>query len=642
MFASIRNHTSLASIIVIALVVFFIPFLVDLNAIIAASHDDNAIASYRAIANSPDFFCNDPHSIIAGIATKASLMFYGPIWLSLHLGVPIKLSWLIIQFIQFGTVPVMYAVLFVRYGMNKWALVVFFGALLSGFYCWNLGNYGIDDMPTPHQFALPFLCLGGYYLSHGKKYLSGTMLMVIGCLIHVWMGVFAITVLGLYFLAGLRKCDMKFLKASLPVLLSIIIVIWINYDARYATLTKNDIMPLLLRGMHEVPWDSPWRWQESWKVVAAFSLLSLLSFRDWGVFGDIYKRLLLCATLTAFIFSILQLAGVWFEIPLLLQTKGLRSVTIAVIVFFPVVIHYLCRCIEEMDIASRFFAILALLMIVFGANYGLDKFPVVGLMVCSTLWKRSELLGIPIKIWTISILGIAITWCMLWMLGPQIILLLRVLPTESLHTIQTLMNLLFDTGAAQTNMLQRVCIVGGTFLLLSFYCIKRHFLVISDADQQVVTTILLSLFAISLLNASWLTHIKHSGAERDLYLAQIWANQHTPPTTMFIINSNNWRSFSERPALYVTPRFRHAYINDNRLKMHDDMLLVFLGLQDYQLKYKSPKDMILAVSSAYNTLDENRLKDFADRFGGSFLVETRTLNFPVVYANSTYSIYKIR
>lgn len=630
---NIIQNINVLFVISIAIILYMSPFISNINEVIATSHNDNSISSYLAIEKYPERYSNDPHAILAHTTTKASLMFYGSNWIHLKTRLPIKYTWLFIQLLQFMSLPIMFAWLFLKTNTTKWwALGVFFSSLLSGYYCWNLGLYGVADIPVPHQFALPFLCLGSYRLIR-SAYWSGTLLIIIGCLIHVWSALYVLTALFIYLGIGYRKLDFKLLAALCSVLCVAAAVVVMNSDSRYALISKQETMNFLRVGMHEVPWESPYAWKDTYRNLLAFIGLAILAFKDWGVFGSEYKKLIISSIVMAVLFSLLHLLGLYLEVPLLVQTKGLRAQYIAVIAIFPVVMSYLFRCMEKGDISVRFLATLTFLLMIFYANYGLDKYVVSGLAFCSIINPVLAHHKKSINVINILIFVASLSWCVVWATKPF---------TSSSHLRDSIYLLSSDkyiSNLLVSPSLIKVYVAVFSALFAIAYLVE-HKVLLNNNRYQIVSSVMILSSLFCLIITTFKIDLKYSES-RDLYHAQLWANKNTSPSDLFIVYNNVWRSFSERPTVYMLPQFNYKYVNDIRLKKYEDRLIDFYGLQDKMKGKMTVKEHLQMFNSAYNGLTEEKFKEFAIMFGAAYLLEKRTLKFPIVYSNSTYKIYRI-
>jgi hypothetical protein len=83
-----------------------------------------------------------------------------------------------------------------------------------------------------------------------------------------------------------------------------------------------------------------------------------------------------------------------------------------------------------------------------------------------------------------------------------------------------------------------------------------------------------------------------------------------------------------------------VYLPDRRIKDFDDKVFEFYGLNDPYSHYNQ-RSLMLEISNKYNALNENDFRRLARYVEATYLVETRKLNLPIAYSNSTYYIYKL-
>jgi hypothetical protein len=126
------------------------------------------------------------------------------------------------------------------------------------------------------------------------------------------------------------------------------------------------------------------------------------------------------------------------------------------------------------------------------------------------------------------------------------------------------------------------------------------------------------------------------------YQAQVWARDNTPEDAVFITYRLPWRTISMRRSVNPEAFQGYIYSGSRRAKQFDDDYLAFYGLQnDFQRMGFS--ELILTENERYAKLDEGDILRLAHQFGGDYIVRVvnQPLNFPEVYRNQQFVIYKL-
>jgi len=158
---------------------------------------------------------------------------------------------------------------------------------------------------------------------------------------------------------------------------------------------------------------------------------------------------------------------------------------------------------------------------------------------------------------------------------------------------------------------------------------KRFINVDKRLGAKVVMTLLATLLSIGLINGRYLeTAIRHPSTTQDLYLAQTWAKNNTPTSSLFTGRDWSiylgWRNLSERGMVSVYDCGSSAYFwskSDDACNALQKQALTWIGTE---------QELILKES--YLT-------------GATYLLRKKTqasLSFSIEYENGTYVIYNLR
>jgi hypothetical protein len=145
---------------------------------------------------------------------------------------------------------------------------------------------------------------------------------------------------------------------------------------------------------------------------------------------------------------------------------------------------------------------------------------------------------------------------------------------------------------------------------------------------KVVMSLLATLLSIGLINGRYLeTAIRHPSTTQDLYLAQTWAKNNTPTSSLFMGRDWSiylgWRNLSERGMVSVYDCGSSAYFwskFDDKCNALQKQALTWIGTE---------QELILKES--YLT-------------GATYLLRKKTqasLSFSIEYENGTYVIYNL-
>lgn len=625
----VKRNAAVVLIIAISCAVYFYPYVVNHNFIVATTHSDDDFIVCNVVYNNIENFKNDLFFYLAPVFVRGTIMNWGSLFLVNSVGIPITFLSLCFQFIEFFMLPFCYLYL-VRDALEKsWIPFVFLAALLSHHFTWNLSNHGMTDLPYRAHIAISVIFAGLLVVMSGRK--SGYFLAVVGILFHAAIGVYAFVMIALWQILRNRRPITSETLYLLPLLVAIFVPAYSILSLKHLPVSKQDLLDLYRFSMHFYPWDSPFRWEQSVPAVSALFLLALFSRPYWGVLGEQYRQLVQATIASTIILMLSHMAGVTLGISSLISMCGLHSPTMLAVIMLPILLIGFSRVLNEGTVVEQFFALFTLTVMIVGRPYGLFVLPTL-LMMLYTARNRSALIG-PVTV----LLGTA--WFAAWSV-------LSMPPGYYLtrHAVQIIPGMLSKfilplVGDAAPTLSKMPIAVTGISLFLFTICLIQSKNRISPIK---VYPVCLTIIACAFLVVSSERTFARTGSQpaRDLYDAQVWARIHSKKTDTFIVMGGSWRAFSERSAFVPRSFGYYLYLPDSRLKSFDDKVFSFLNIEN---PYKNYDQRTLAETNRYRYMslrepDFYRLAAIAD---AQYLVETRPFNLPLVYRNSTYYIYRL-
>ena len=633
----VRRNWANIVILVIFCVIYFYPYIVNHNYIVAAAHGDDDLYAYNNVINNMSYFNKDIFYLLVPCFVNGTLLTWGALWLVNTIGIPISIVNLSLEAFMFFALPFCYVFLLRKSVDRVWLPLVFLIALLSHHYAWNLSNHGMTDLPYRPHIAIPFL-FGGIMLILGEKKI-GYFVAAFGVLFHAPMGIYAFTVITIWLLVTYRKQSLKHIPFLSPLVLAILVPAYVMLSHEYPPVSWEDLIKLYSFNMHFLPWNSPWGWQGSVTSSLALLALFILSRRQARRLGQGYERLVFSSFYATILMSCSHLLGLAFDVPFLINICGLRSITFFGVILLPVIILYLVDAITNGETHDIILAAFILLTMVIGRPFGLFLFPI-GLLLIVNVMESFTVRRAKEISWVIS--AIFFLWLSGWLIfkkSPGAWILDKLSVSGDITVWNSVYSIIGDSSPSIPAVI--VALLG--FALILMVVVIR--LVLVNHKQIVpvkVYACTLILIVSTFLIFSSYEDFKRTGNQSavDLYSAQIWAKENTKPNDLFIVFPESWRSFSARPTFSPAVLGYYVYLPDRRIKDFDDKVFEFYGLNDPYSHYNQ-RSLMLEISNKYNALNENDFRRLARYVEATYLVETRKLNLPIAYSNSTYYIYKL-
>lgn len=629
-FELVKKNAAVVLIIAVLCVVYFYPYVVNHNFIVATAHSDDDFIVCNIVYNNIENFKNDMYFYLAPIFLRGTIMNWGSLFLVNKVGVPITLLSLFFQFVESFMLPFCYLYL-IRKTIDKiWIPFVFLAALLSNHIAWNLSNHGMSDyLPYRGHIAISILFAGMLMIISGKK--GGYLLTILGTLFHATTGVYAFVIIALWQILRNRRILSKDTLYLLPVLASVFIPAYSVLSLDHVPVSKQDILDLFRFSMHFYPWDSPYLWEQSVPAVSVLFLLTLFFRPYWGEFGVSYRQLVLATIGSTIILMITHVAGIVLGNSSLISLCGLHSPTMLAVIMLPVFIAGFSRILHVGNFVEQFFALFTLTIMIVGRPYGLFVFPTL-MMVLYSVRKRSALIG-PLAV----LLGAV--WFVAWAVlskPPGNYFMDRTASVFSDILLKFVSPIVGDAAPSLSKM--PITVTGISLFLLTICLIQSK----TRLSSIKVYPVCLTLIACAFLVISSKQTLARTGSQsaRDLYDAQIWAREHSEKSDTFIVWGGSWRAFSERSAFAPRSFGFYLYLPDSRFKAINDKVFHFFNIENPYQNFDQ-RSLARTNRERYLNLMEPDFYRLAAIAGAQYLVETRPFNLPLVYRNSTYYIYRL-
>lgn len=630
-----RDYVLLAVLFLLA-ACYFYPYLVNHKLIVAAAHTDDDFYVYNTVINNMQHFKNDMFSYLVPCFVNGTLLNWGALLLVNSLGVPIQVVSLSLQMVMFFMLPLCYVHLLKDRLERIWLLYVFMAGLLSQYYSWNLSNHGMVDLPYRPHIAIPMLFLGALLIIRDKK--VGYLLVSIGILFHVPMGIYATVAIAVWQMISSRRLFSVQSLYLFPLAASIALPTYLVLSQKYSAVPQSQVIDLYRFNMHFLPWQSPFRWEESLSTVTAFLLLLAVAYCYSSVLGTQYRLFLKATAVATILMSASHLAGLALQIPTLISLCGLRSFTFLAVVAIPLIIVSFAELIRNGDLLSKVLASFCAIVLIVGRPYGLFIVPSLVLMLYVYSGKHTANLHMRSLIrnagWVVIVVWFAV-WGLTG-LPPGIVTGRLFAENAGTNFAAFILPLIMDAAPTISHFPYLVAGLGAMLVIVGMLGGNPRF-----GAGWILSVIVVVISGLFLVVSSWQT-LQRTGSQgaRDLYYAQVWSREHTGRDDMFIVYEGSWRAFSERPTFVPRALGYYMYLPDQRIKAFDDFVFRFYGIEGPYIYYNQ-RSLSMMEQYRYNGMGESDFVLMAKLVGAKYLVERKMLNLPVAYRNSTYTIYRL-
>jgi hypothetical protein len=624
--------------------IHFLPYLLNYPYMVAAARDNN-LHAFHVIAENPDRFRFDLAGIIFRGHVFGSLLNYGSLWLIQTTRLSVDILYNVLVFLQIFMLPILLLAVLRRHLGKIELLTAFLFFILSGHLAWNIDLHGEVFFPYPAEFCLPFIWLGLWLISKAKT--AGYLLLALGSMIHPAYGLYAVVCCFIYhLLSGPPLRIRNFLWLLLPVLCAVAPTVWLLAEP-FPKVSPEDLWNAWRLNMHAAPWDAVFRWHFALPTTVALGFLALISVPVWDRLGSPFRKMLISALLAFLILGISHVVGYHWKILRLVQLLGLRSQSLFVMLFLPVLVLFFKEISAHPKFFPRFLIAFIMLLAVFAKPYGLDKMPILmlGIFLFTERWDRLPR-ALP-KIIRPLLYGWMTVWAGLWLFlktpKPNPFDASRIaVPWSPADYFRV--NALIDFGPQISLGLKILVIVFALVFAGWPYFQRSRYRALSRIGQISPPAVMLCFFLLAFVQNTASNFEKFgSSFNRDLYAAQVWANKNTDPKARFLYIHDAWRAVSARSAVSPVPTVQYIYYPHLLAKKMDDQIMSLLNLRDAFLTYNQRQWYIAKAGRFVDqvTAPED-LKRYGRILGADYLVDYRPyFELPKVYSNETFTIYDL-
>jgi hypothetical protein len=534
------------------------------------------------------------------------------------------------------------------------ALAMVFAYIASPWH-WSLANYGNGPKwtftPYPGNLVLPFIMLSFVCLIRERTPATLLLLMVAG-LIHPAMVVYTCVVVGVYWLwEGICSQDWdvmvrRLMGLGLAGVITILPSLLVRLSISGAPLPHAEIIAGLRQNGHIVPWSGvSARWEYSWSTVLKWLVLAALSWRWRAEFPRSVQRLWSAAVLGASLLSLSHVVGVAWEIPTLMSLIGSRAFQIPTLVSLPLVIYYWLAHIRSGDWAGATLSILCLAIPLYAAEYGLIWLLIIGLLLVDASQGHLSIWSFDLPRWGRHTLRVTAALVLVAWSASFLTIPLDQVPKPLLETLSQLTWGVMGAIPEQSERMELIVTIA--LLGLMIWGFGRSVRQNRSADYNALCFGLISLIIIlcasKFLWKQWQVAENERVSNITKLDVQLWAREHTPPSSLFVTHLDGWRTMSLRRKLSPFTRESYAYIVPRQAKEHRDRLLAFYGIsaqEGRELRGSGVKQM---ERDRYWNFRESDFLRFASEFGATHLVlpDRYIQSLPLVYQNRDYIVYRL-
>ena len=514
-----------------------------------------------------------------------------------------------------------------------WIVVFFIYAVRP--WEWDLAVHPVSLVVAyPAHLALPFVLLAFAFVLKNRL-VPAIILLIVAALTHPGLALYAVAILGIYFLLTYRLHELKQLIVAWVALMGVVAIcvgpgLLIQGNVQ-SVLPVDEYMLAVRNNVHMAPWVAynteadTRRWLDNivfnFLGVVALMVLSLAYLQQNS---KSYTRLLISAVIVTIPMIFLQPLAVNWQVVPIIQLIPMRFSRLLIMLSFPPIVSYLLTRLQH----ARWLTISTVILLVFY------------ILVLNTmaLWIFYLVLLLA------DLLDQRINWI------PE---LLKSTPFSDVFYRVGYFTMILMLGVWLWNssrgrvIVETEIFVGSTvfILLLRAYLSHRRLVDVQNFTKYVVLPLIAVLcVSLAIVQASGLRQESQTQARRDIYAAQLWAKENTPQDAAFILLRLPWRTYAERPVVEGTTTMKYVYTRDARLAAWNDRLLAHYDLKEEFRSGVGWNEQKRQEIDKFNSYTEEEVIAFANEFGGDYLIRLRQnpiLDFEVAYENDTLVIYQI-
>jgi hypothetical protein len=638
-------------------------------------HEDDGPILYAQVFKAPylfedDFQAGAPLQLRTLFLVLSSAMNWTPALLWRYLDIdPYLTTWIItlVQILSFGlSIYVLTAAMSQERAVRVLAVVFAYSAGLWG---WNPANYGSRSerffSPYAAHLAIAPILLAFACLLHKRNKMALLLLTVAG-LIHPNLALYAGAITGIYWLwQGIRNRSSATLYrlASLTVVMLIIILpaLLVKITLPVDSLPRDEIITGMRHNQHLWPWGND-RWNFSLQTTLKWLILAILSWRWRPKFSVEVQSLWGAAIVCASIASLGHIIGAVWQIPMLLNFTGFRAFIWPVFLSLPLVCYYWVAHIRSGNWPGAVLSILCLVLPIYAQEYALFWPLIVGLLLvdisqgCLSAW-HFDLPGWARYLLYAVALGVLLVWSASFLAMPfdlkgasnSVLTILAQLTWYNANPF------VWNAVGPLPQHSERVILLI-VIAIIGLGIWGWHRLIYTPQDiipagyqrswWPGLLTLIIVLYGAKFLWVTW-QNAEIEAASAVAYLdVQLWARKYTPPSSLFVVPFDGWRTMSLRRKLFPFTSENYAYIAPTEAKQHRDRLLAFYGISEQEAEARrgyGPGSVYKMETDRFWNFDENDFLNFASQFGATHLVMPAQSRYrlPLVYENRQYVVYRL-
>jgi len=632
--------------------------------------EDNPIF-YAHAFKEPGYFSGDfpiglPIDTLVDTKIATSGMYWIPALLWRYLNIdPYFPTWLLTLIQGCSMILAIYVLAIVIVRDRLAAAIAAIFAAIAAPWMWDLANFGNNAswtfLPYAAQLAIAPVLLAFALLIRKGKTVHILVLLGVAGLIHPAMALYACAMLGLFWLwegsqiswpGALRRL------AGLVVVVFIFMLpsLWAMLTQAIDQLPRGEVIAGMRQNQHIWPWTYPERWWLSLETTIKWLGLALLSWRFGTGFASPVRRLWLAIVVGAVLLGLSQVTGMIIQNPTLVTLIGLRSFCWLALVSLPLIAYYWYSHLRSGSFLGVVLSLSCLVLPFFSAKYALFWLPVMGLLLVDASQGQVSFWKISLPLWVRRGLqwlawGLLAGWATIFLL----------LPVEFANTPPVWMTALSGLTWGQSTILPNsairfqilvVILVLGLLVWGIPHLSRLRQWTKWNQPQTVQENLLVRLVIVAMvliyggwfLWSNWQSARMLSGSSLVYTLdVQLWARDHTPPSTLFLYQGDGWRTMSLRRQLSPYTRESYAYSAPNQAREFRDRMLAFYGISAEEGQRLRGSGITLLETQLFRKFTEPDFMRFASEFGVEYLVlRTTDLSFPVVYQNPRYVVYDLR
>jgi hypothetical protein len=640
---------------------------------IANFGDDNPIF-YAQAFKEPVLFSGDslfgfPLDSLVDLKVVTSVMVWIPALLWRYLNIdPYSSTWLLTLIQGFSMILAVYVLAIAMVNDRLAAAIAAIFAAITAPWMWGLANFGNNAdwtfLPYAAQLAMAPVLLAFVFLIRRGKTVVTLLLLVVGGLIHPTMALYACAMIGIYWLWEGSQSSWRRVLWRLAGLLAAVFVImlpslWVMLTQTIDQLPQAKIIAGMRPNQHLWPWNSQHIWGFSWRTVLKWLGLAILSWRYEASFAPPLRRLWLATLAGAGLLSLSQIIGIVIQNPTLITLIGLRSFCWVALLSLPLIAYYWYSHLRSDSLPGVVLSLICLVLPFYSARYALFWLPILGLLAVDASQGQISFLKFTLSDW----MRHSLIWsaCAL-VLGWAAIFLL--LPTEFLSTPPSWVTVLAEltwgqyyslpSPAIRIKLLVVILVLGsllwGVSQLRTVMPLKFPKFIQQDTLMPLSMGIIVAIYGGWFLWSNWQAAdlLSRSSLVNTLEV-QLWARDHTPPSTLFLYPGDGWRTLSLRRQLSPYTRESYSYSAPYQAEEFRDRMLAFYGISAEQGERLRGDEIVAIERNLFGNFTESDFMRFASNFGAQYLVlpsiykvtATIDFDFPVAYENQYYIVYKI-